>query len=545
MASNTSAASCAQPPLSLLVENPHRPTPLKEEDKKAPESSGSSSSGNLGKSFLQRTQQKLKDAIFSSNSCAVSSVDGHTPPIDIPKAKINRILGVETTPRIDIVPRGFKPIAQPPSTHVTVDFSIPENDLSQAMRKTWARFPPPPNQDFPVDEVFNFTPKCLAQPTDPEALIDRFKEHTETSFTQPIAIQSAIRHEYMAHLVDEKQEYDKHMNTLAQARHDRTEMKASKSYQFGQANEPFNFPGIGPKNQKELYEDNVNIAALSRKVAKCDGTIQGIIAGEFIHDKDTAHLPLTEEQMAVLRESADTKDLFPEVHTEELSLYDQWLKDQSDNACPVADWLKDEEKFAKKKAFKDAFSKQLEFRFPSKQHNYNTPSITTTPDGLVWETDYFPYMLPKTTKDPERYNMYEIPLSIQVPKWFPAFVDSGILPFDKNRATDKQYKELLTTIWKLESQMLKGTKPGKQAAASGNAAWILKNKYDNFNESKRYRDLTETDVVVGEFSFDDAFGYGDDIEVKTHSKQAKPKKPEAFLKEIAEGVKKAIAKVGR
>lgn len=71
-----------------------------------------------------------------------------------------------------------------------------------------------------------------------------------------------------------------------------------------------------------------------------------------------------------------------------------------------------------------------------------------------------------------------------------------------------------------------------------------KNKYDNFNESKRHRDLTEIDVVVGEFSFDDAFGYGDDIEVKTHPKQANPKKPEALLKEIAEGVKKAIAKVG-
>ncbi|CAG7565066.1 unnamed protein product [Fusarium equiseti] len=544
MASNISAVSCAQPPLSLLVENPHRPTPPKKEDKKASESSASSSSGSLGKSFIQRTKQKLKDAIFSSNSCAVSSVDEHTPPVDIPKAKINRTLGVEVTPRIDIVPRGFKPIRQPPSTQVTIDFSIPENDLSQAMQKTWARFPPPANQDFLVDEVFNFTPKCLAQPIEPEALIDRVKEHTETNFTQPIAIQSAIRHEYMAHLVDEKQEHDKRMNALAQARHDRAEMNANKSYQFGEANQPFNFPRIGPNNQKEMYEDNVNIAALSRKVAKCNGTIEGIIAGEFVRDKDTAHLPLAEEQMAVLRESVDTKDLFPEAHTEDLSLYDQWLKDQSADTCPVADWLKDEEKFAEKKAFKDTLSKQLEFRFPSKPHNNDTPSITTTPGGLVWETDYFPYMLPKTANDPERYNMYEIPLSVEVPKWFPAFVDSGVLPFNKNQATDKQYKELLTTIWKLESQMLKETKPSKQAAASGNAAWIL-NKYDNFNESKRHRTLPEIDVVVGEFSFDDAFGYGDDIEVKTHPKQAKPKKPEALLKEIAEGVKRAIAKAGR
>jgi hypothetical protein len=70
-------------------------------------------------------------------------------------------------------------------------------------------------------------------------------------------------------------------------------------------------------------------------------------------------------------------------------------------------------------------------------------------------------MLPKTANDPERYNMYEIPLSVEVPKWFPAFANSGVLPFDKSQATDKQYKELLTTIWKLESQMLKETKPSK------------------------------------------------------------------------------------
>ena len=461
MASNTSAASCAQPPLSLLVENPHRPTPPKKEEKKSSESSASSSSGDLGKSFIQRTKQKLRDAIFSSNSCAVSSVDEHTPPIDIPKAKIDHTLGVEATPRIDIVPRGFKPMRQPPTAEVTYEFDIPENDLSQAMRETWARYPPPSNKDYPVDEVFNFTPQCLAQPIDPEPLVDRFIKHTETNFTQPIAIQSAIRHEYMAHLADEKHEHDKYMNELAQKRHDMAEKKAGKRYQFGQAKKPVDFPPVSLDTQKIIYEDNVNIAALSRKVAKCNGTIEGIIAGEFIRDKDTAHLPLTEEQMAVLRESADTKGLFPDAHPEELSLYDQWLKDQSADTCPVADWLKDEEKFVEKKAFKDALSKQLEFRFPPKQHNDNTPFITTTSDGLVWETNYFPYMLPKTANDSERCNMYEVPLSVQVPKWFPAFVDSGILPFDKNQATDKQYQELLTTIWKLESQMLKETTPGK------------------------------------------------------------------------------------
>ncbi|KAL3589992.1 hypothetical protein FPOAC2_12174 [Fusarium poae] len=57
---------------------------------------------------------------------------------------------------------------------------------------------------------------------------------------------------------------------------------------------------------------------------------------------------------------------------------------------------------------------------------------------------------------------------------------------------------------------------------------------------KPNQNLPGKGVVFEEFSFDDAFTFGLDIEAKIPDK----KSPGLLLKEIAEGVKKAIAKVG-
>ncbi|KAM0416087.1 hypothetical protein ACHAPD_005002 [Fusarium lateritium] len=59
------------------------------------------------------------------------------------------------------------------------------------------------------------------------------------------------------------------------------------------------------------------------------------------------------------------------------------------------------------------------------------------------------------------------------------------------------------------------------------------------NETKPNQNLPETDVIIGEFSFDDAFTFGQDIGAEIPDKSSA-----LLLKEIAEGVKKAIAKVG-
>lgn len=64
--------------------------------------------------------------------------------------------------------------------------------------------------------------------------------------------------------------------------------------------------------------------------------------------------------------------------------------------------------------------------------------------------------------------------------------------------------------------------------------------YDTFNETKANKNLSETDAVSEEFSFDDVFTFGQDYETEISSK----KSPEVLLKEIAAGVRKAISKVG-
>jgi hypothetical protein len=58
--------------------------------------------------------------------------------------------------------------------------------------------------------------------------------------------------------------------------------------------------------------------------------------------------------------------------------------------------------------------------------------------------------------------MWDTPLKVDVPKWFPTFAKSGVVRLDKRNSNEEQYKELLTTVWRLESQMLKNKdKPDK------------------------------------------------------------------------------------
>ncbi|GKU16722.1 unnamed protein product [Fusarium langsethiae] len=566
MASNTSSAPCAQPPLSLLVEKHYQPNTPQNEEREKPESSESSSSpGSNGKPFTPKTRQKLKDYLCNSDSVAVSSVDEHTPPTDPPKPILKRGLVPGAKRPVKIIPRQYKQVryATPPAyttpTAPTAiaddDLEFPPNNLSHAMRQTWARYPPPANEDFPVDEEFNFTPKFFVNEIDPEGPLEQSKQRSQANFVQPLCLQGAIRNEYAAHLACKKQDHDELMEKVAVVRRAKAENDAVEFYN-SKTNQPIKFPVLGPKVQKKIYEDKVNISALTRNIAICDGNIEGMIAGEFTYNKDTAHLPLTEEQRAVLREASGPSPFPPKV-LPKLSIYDQWLKDQSAEPCPASNWLTDEEKFAKKKAFNAALSEQLKSRFPSKPIKMSTKLNRS--DEPICEESNFPYALPKTSAAPERYNMYEIPVTVQVPKWLPAFVDSGIVPIDKSASAEKQYKELLTTIWKLESQMLKETKSGKWDKKWHDASprWTKphhqesgefcgayhqgeKETYETFNETKPNQNLSETDVIFEEFSFDDVFTFGQDIETKIPDK----KSPEVLLMEIAEGVKKAIAKIG-
>ncbi|KAG8667029.1 hypothetical protein FPOAC2_12173 [Fusarium poae] len=467
MVSNTSSASCAQPPLSLLVEKLCQINTPQNEQGAKPESSGSSSPGSDGKPFTPRTRQRLKDYLCNSNSAAVSSVDEHTPPTDPPKPILRRNMIPGAKLPVKIIPRQYKQVRYTtpdgyasPTAIKDDDLVLSPNILSHTMRQTWARYPPPTNENFPVDEELNLTPTFSANEIDPEGPLERLKQHSEANFVQPLCLQGAIRNEYAVHLADKQQDHDELMKKAAVARRAKAENDAIKLYSFNMANEPIKFPKLGPKAQKKMYDDKANISALKRKIAICDGKIEGMIAGEFTYNKDTAHLPPTKEQVAILREVEGLSSFFPK-SPPKLSIYDQWLKDQSADPCPASNWFNGEEKFARKKAFESALSGQLKSRFPSKPIKNQMPTKLHRPDEPICEENNFPSMLPKTSASPEHYNIYETPVVVQVPKWLPAFVDSDIVPIDKSASDENQYKELLTTIWQLESQMLKETKPNK------------------------------------------------------------------------------------
>ncbi|RGP73754.1 hypothetical protein FLONG3_6245 [Fusarium longipes] len=564
MASNDPSASCAEPPLSLLVEQPIELTAPKTGEGKKLESAVSSSPGSDSKPIAIGTSQRPGSCLSSFDSVFVSSVDDHTPPTDPPKPVTRRALGPGAKRKVKIIPRQNKTVRRVPCAPIgeqrgerLEELRLPPNDLSRAMRETWARYPPPSNEEFPVYPKLNTTPKSVSKPIEPEGPLGPNRQHSETNFLQPLSIQGAIRNEYAAHLAHEKLDHDEMLEKVTNIRRWSAEKRAAILYDVDKTDEPTKFPVLNPNAQEDIYKEKVDMSALSRKVAICDGTIEGIIAGEFTFHKDTAHLPPTKEQMAILQEAEGLKSLFPKAPAK-LSFYDQWLKDQSANPCPASNWLTEAEKFAKKKAFNAAFSEHLENRFPSKSIKDKMPAEVDIPDELVWEKNYFPSMLPTTPMDPERYNMYETRLKVQVPKWFPTFVQFGIVPIDESNNTEKQYKELLTTIWKLESQMLKKTKPSKwdknwhekspnwtkpHHQESGGYTYHQgkEEEYETFNETKPDQELSETDVIFEEFSFDDVFTFGQDVETKPPNNK---KSPEMLLKEIAEGVKKAVAKVG-
>lgn len=473
MASNTSSASCAQAPLSLLVGKPSTPIPPKQEEETKIASIISSSPGSNGKPFTPSARQKLRECLSSSGSAVVSSVDDHTPPTDPPKPKTIRKLAPRTKHKAKIVPRVYKKVqrAAPAGaatdlefpqipTDAISDLNLPPNNLSRAMRETWARFPPPSNKEFPLNEEFNFTPKYLAKSIEPEAVVKLGKQRSEANFVQPLAMQGDIRNQYAAHIEYNRQDHDELMKRVTTTRRERAEKNAALFLEPNETDMPTEFPIISPKIQKVIYKEKAKMSEMSRKVAICDGAIEGIIAGEFTYHKDTAHLPPTEDQMAVLREAEGLKPLFKRAPTD-LPPYDKWLKDQASTACPPSQKLTYQEELAKKKAFRSALTEQLESRFPSKPIKNQLPTKAEKCVDLVEEKGYFPYLLPKTENGPNRYSMYETPIEVQVPKWFPAFVESNIIPIDRNQTTEKQYKELTTTIWKLESQMHKKSRPGQ------------------------------------------------------------------------------------
>ncbi|UZP45545.1 hypothetical protein NXS19_013357 [Fusarium pseudograminearum] len=432
MASNASSASCAQPPHSLIVEKPYQLNNPGGKDEQKPQNSRSSSPGGGGKLFTPKTQQRLKDYLYNSDSVAVSSCDEHTPPTDPPKPILRRDVKPGSKGPVKIIQRQYKQVKYATPTAIRDDelVELSPNDLSRAMRTTWARYPH----------------------LQMRSLFERSKQRSEVSFIQPLCLQGAVRNEYTAHLAYEKQDHDDLMEKVFEVRRTKAEYDAanfydsiennqpSKIYDSSEVNRPVKFPVLSPEVQMKIYDDKSRMSALSRKIAIYDGSIEGMIAGEFTYNKDTAHLPPTEDQMAILREAEGLRDFFPKA-PHNLSLYDQWLKDQSADPCPASNWLKDEERLAKKK-----------------------PSNRLILSGLnqaIGDKTKFSYMLPKTSVARERQSMRETPVAVQVPKWLPAFVDYEIVPIDKSASAGEQYKDLLTTIWKLESQMLKETKTSK------------------------------------------------------------------------------------
>jgi hypothetical protein len=314
---------------------------------------------------------------------------------------------------------------------------------------------------------------------------------SDVHYLEPLCLQGAIRHEYAAHAAEGKQRHDKLLRDMNEARRMGAEKTAIKTFDFNETTEPVEHRVPRPEIQQGIYDHRVKISGLTRKIAVCDGTIAGIVAGEFTYRPDYAHLPPTEYQTAILREAESLRGLFPQKKptksnefilaektsasersmppkkcstshdsTPEPSLYDQWLKKQSANICTAANWIDEEEASAKRKAFREALSKQLEARFPAPMTAPVEDAVED--DEHKWAINHFSYLPPKTETDPQRQNMWDTPLKVDVPKWFPTFAKSGVVRLDKRNSNEEQYKELLTTVWRLESQMLKNKdKPEK------------------------------------------------------------------------------------
>ncbi|KAM0563545.1 hypothetical protein ACHAPJ_001269 [Fusarium lateritium] len=485
MASSNSSASCVGPPSCLLVERPYEVNSPKNDDEKKPVTSNASSSVSPRKHFTPRTRRALQDYLSSSNSVAVSSVDLLTPPTG-PRKKYQRPLEREVEQKWNI--KANNPIDDTiknygeSSVVQTEEFEGPPA-FGFPLNKGWNfDYPYPSLEDYPEDEKFNFKRVNIGPPIDPDNPIALYEWHGKVNFVEPLALQKDIRDEYAAHARYEKQHHDKMLQKIDSERRQDAQRKSAKFFDMNTTTKPVEFRVPGHNTQRNIYNMKVDTAASTRKVAIRDSAIEGMIAGEFMYRWDTSDLPPTEDQMVVLREAESLRGLFPQTKStppnkklttaekilaeketraqdksatpidlsveEKPALYSQWLEEQSLNVCPVANWLKEEETMAKKKAFQAALAKQFDTRFGSQFK----PPCFNEPIGE------FPVRLPTTIKDPGRQNCYESSPKVQVPKWFPTFVSYRIVPINRNNTPENQYKELLTTVWKLESQM-KNKKP--------------------------------------------------------------------------------------
>ncbi|KAF4971888.1 hypothetical protein FSARC_1393 [Fusarium sarcochroum] len=484
MASHNSSASCVRPPSCLLVEKPYEVNSPKNEDGKKPVTSNTSSSVSPRKTLTPRTRRALQDYLSSSNSVAVSSVDLLTPPTG-PRKRYQRTLEREVKVKVKV--KVNNPIEDciknygESSVVQTEEFEgVPA--VGQPLNKGWnLDYPYPSLDDYPEDEEFNFKRVNIGPPIDLVNPIALYEWHGKANFIEPLALQKDIRDEYAAHARYEKEHHDKILQQIDSSRRHAAQVESAKFFDMNTTTKPVEFPVLGHDMQHAIYDMKVDTAASTRKVAIRDSAIEGTIAGEFTYHWDTSDLPPTEDQMAVLREAESLRGLFPltnstppkklttaekilsvkearaqdksatpiDLSTEEKpALYGQWLKEQSSNVCPVSSWLKEEETLAKKKAFQNALAKQFDTRFGSQ---FKPPCF----DEPVGE---FPVRLPTTLKDRDRKNPYESSPKVQVPKWFPTFASYRIIPINRRNTPENQYKELLTTVWKLESQM-KNNKP--------------------------------------------------------------------------------------
>ncbi|KAF5236983.1 hypothetical protein FANTH_10970 [Fusarium anthophilum] len=573
MTPNQSSASCAQiPPPSLLIENLCKEIPLNRSQEEKQDTYPSSPSGNNLKAFSPHSSRSLRDYLCSPNQGEVSSVDLHTPPADSQSNKLDLGDGRETRLKHSIDTQVNRPREyHKPYTSHRSQFTIPERKPGFKLLETWHEESNYPcNKNYPEHNDSTFKPRVLAKQIDPEIPLSLHKWHSEINFLEPLALEADIRQEYAVHATYKKHHHDAGVKKINDERQATAEREAVQMLDW---NTPIEFHDVPRHLQQAIYDDKVDVAALTRKIAIRDGCVEGMIAGEFTFHPDTSHLPLTEDQTAVLREAESFQGLFAlgEVNEEEdqyhilqktskkvkapnksstskSSKYDRWLKEQSSNTCPAAKWLDGEAAFSKKKARNKAFSKQVKHYFPT----FNSPHLKELPKAvdtnkLEWEADYFPYILPETDHDSERHNMYETPVKVDVPKWFPTFTSYGVVPINRRNSIEKQYKEFLTQIWRLENQIRskknnnnnKWDKKWHEPSSRWSEPFQKKSGQEWITFEKAVpREIVEQDVVSGEFSFDDVF----DMDGSDDNKAIGTKKPEIYLKEIEATVKKAIAK---
>ncbi|KAF5556737.1 hypothetical protein FNAPI_5606 [Fusarium napiforme] len=572
MTPNQLSASCAEiPPPSLLIENLGKQVLLNKSQEEQQDTYPSSPSGNNLRVFSPHSLRAPKDYLCSPNQGEVSSVDLHTPPADSQRNKYDAGDVRETKHKRSINSQVNRPREyHKPNTSHRSQFTIPQRKPGFKLLKTWHEESfHPCNKEYTEHNDSTFKPRVFAEQIDPEIPLSLHKWHSEINFLEPLALEADVRHEYAVHATYKKHHHDVSVKKVNDKRQVTVEQEAIKMLDW---NTPIEFHDVPRHVQQAIYDDKVEVAALTRKMAVHDGYVEGMIAGEFTFHPDSSHLPLTEDQTAILCEAESFQGLFSlrEVEDEDedyilqkpskkpkpsnkpstskSSKYDRWLKEQSSNTCPAAKWLDDEAAFSKKKACNKAFSKQVKHHFPT----FNSPHLRELPKAvdtnkLEWETDYFPYILPETDNDSTRHNMYETPVKVDVPKWFPTFTSYGVVPINRRNSIEKQYKEFLTHIWRLENQMRtkknndKWDKKWHEPSSRWSEPFQKKSgqEWVTFDKAAA-RDLVEQDVVSGEFSFDDVF----DMDGSDDNKAIGTKKPEAYLKEIEMAAKKAISKAG-